>query len=266
MLIDSHCHLDQLDLTAYHGDLTLALNAAYAKDVKYILCVCIDLNNYPQVLKIAQTYQNIGASFGLHPNEKIADEPDLKRLIELASVPEVIAIGETGLDYYRLEDNGDNQRERFRRHIRAARELNKPLIVHSRLAPEDTIKILREENAAEVGGVLHCFTENLAMAQQAIELNFYISFSGIITFKNAVQVQAVAQALPLECLLIETDAPYLAPVPFRGKSNEPAYVYYVAEYLANLHGRSLNAIADHMTHNFFKLFKLAKYHEGFYAN
>lgn len=262
MLVDSHCHLDQLDLSAYHGDLSLTLKAAADQHIDYILCVCIDLNNYPRVLDIAQTYQNIGASFGLHPNEKIPHEPDLKTLIQLASPADVVAIGETGLDYYRLEDTGDWQRERFRRHIRAARELSKPLIIHSRLAQDDTLKILREERAHEVGGVLHCFTESLSMAQQAIDLNFYISFSGIITFKNAVELQATASQLPRTRLLIETDAPYLAPVPFRGKPNEPKFVYYVAQHLAQLQQCSVDEIAATTTKNFFELFKLACYQDG----
>jgi len=258
-LVDSHCHLDQLDLSVYNGDLSKALQAAQDQGVGYFLCVCITLEDYPAMRTLIEPYDNISASVGLHPNEKISVEPTLETLIQLGQDNKVIAIGETGLDYYRSEGDLDWQRERFRRHIRAAIALNKPIIVHSRQAREDTLSILKEENAQSVGGVLHCFTEDLAMANAAIDLNFYVSFSGIVTFNNAKEIQHVAKSLPLEKILIETDSPYLAPIPFRGKTNQPAYVRYVAEYLANLRGISLNVLATTTTANFFKCFKDARH-------
>lgn len=258
MLIDSHCHLDQLDLTPYSGDLDLALEAAKVKGVGHILCVCIDLNNAKAVLDIAKKYPNITASFGMHPNEKMLSELTVKEIISYAKDKKIVAIGETGLDYYRLEDDGDWQRERFRRHIRAARELNKPLIIHTRQAQEDTLKIMQEENAQEVGGVMHCFTESAEFAKRAMELGFFISFSGIVTFKNALALRQVVSEVPIERMLIETDAPYLAPVPFRGKPNEPQYVYYVAEEVAALKNMTFLDVAQKTTENFFKCFPLAK--------
>lgn len=255
MLVDSHCHLDRLDLTPYGGNLHLALAAAKAKNVEHFLCVAVDSATSQATVEIAKKHQHVSASVGVHPTENEPQEPTIKQLVQWADHPEVVAIGETGLDYYRSEGDLEWQRERFRCHIRAAREINKPLIIHTREAREDTIQILREEKAAEVGGVMHCFTETWEMAQQAMDLNFYISFSGIVTFKNAANLQALAKQMPLERMLIETDAPYLAPMPYRGKSNEPAYVYYVAEAIALLRNDSLENIAHHTTKNFFTLFK-----------
>lgn len=258
MLIDSHCHLDQLDLTPYQGSLDLALEAARKSDVEYFLNVCIDLENFPTVLNIAEKHPNVFASVGLHPNEAIDKEPTAKDLIKLAQHAKVIAIGETGLDYYRSEGDLRWQQQRFRQHIAAAKELNKPLIVHSRQARQDTIRILKEENAANVAGVLHCFTEDWKMAQQALDLNFYISFSGIVTFKNAVELKEVAQKVPLDRILIETDSPYLAPMPYRGKPNEPAYVRYVAEHIAELRNLTYAEVAKATTENFWRLFGSAQ--------
>lgn len=255
MLVDSHCHLNCLDLTKYNGQLDLAIKAAYADEVTHILCVCIDLEHFNEVLTIAEQYENIKASLGVHPTEKISSEPSLEQLIKLADHHNVVAIGETGLDYYHCQGDLTWQQERFRRHIRVAKILKKPLIIHSRQAPEDTIKILREEKAYEVGGVMHCFTESLEMAQQAMELNFYISFSGIVTFKNATKLQDVATNVPLDRLLIETDAPYLAPVPYRGKPNEPAYVKYVAEKIAELKKLDFALVATQTTNNYFSMIK-----------
>lgn len=257
MLVDSHCHLDRLDLTPYNGNLDLAIAAAKEKKVKHILCVCIDLDNFPSVLSVAERYPNVSASVGVHPTELLSIEPTVKQLTELASHSKVVALGETGLDFYREDNAKEIQIERFRCHIHAAKEVNKPLIVHTRQARDATIKILKEENAASVGGVLHCFTEDLFMAQQAIELNFYISFSGILTFQNAKELKEIAKQIPLERILIETDAPYLAPVPHRGKPNEPAYVNYVAHYLAELRNTDFATIAKATTENFFNLFKAA---------
>lgn len=255
MLVDSHCHLDRLDLTAYNGNLSLALDAAKKADVDHILCVSIDKDNFKNVVAIAETYPNISASVGTHPTEDATLDFSYEELIAAANHPRIIAIGETGLDYYRSTGDLTWQRDRFRRHIRAAKQTNKPLIVHTRDAREDTLNILREEKAEEVGGVLHCFTENWEMAEQAISMNFYISFSGIITFQNAHALREVARHVPLDKLLIETDAPYLAPVPYRGKPNEPAYVYHVAVALAQLHNVTYEEIAERTTQNFFKLFK-----------
>lgn len=256
MLVDSHCHLDRLNLEKYQGELELALQAAKEQDVSYILCVCVELEELPNILKIAEQYEHIWASVGLHPTEE-RPEPSEEQLIKLAAHPRIIAIGETGLDYYRCEaDAVDWQRERFRTHIRAAKASNKALIIHTRQAQADTIQILTEENARDVGGVMHCFTESWEMAKQALDLGFYISFSGIVTFNNAKVLQEVAKKVPLERMLIETDAPYLAPVPMRGKPNEPAYVKYVAQFLADLKAVSYLKLAEQTTKNFFDVFKV----------
>lgn len=230
---------------------------ATAQGIGHMLCVCIDLETFPAVLAIAQRFDNVFASVGVHPNERDGEDPTVERLIALARDPKVIAIGETGLDYFRSTGDLDWQRERLRRHIQAAKITGKPLIIHSREAKEDTLRILGEEGAAEIGGVMHCFTDDWETAQRAMELNFYISFSGIVTFSSAKELKKVAAQLPLERLLVETDSPYLAPVPFRGKANQPAYVRYVAEYIADLRGTSTEAIAAASTQNFFRLFKHA---------
>jgi TatD DNase family protein len=258
-LVDSHCHLDQLDLTAYDGELKNALAYAKKQGVAHMLCVCITLEHFPTVLRIAQTYPNVSASVGLHPNEQnVLHEPTMADLIALAQDDKVVAIGESGLDYYRSSGDLNWQRERFRQHIRASNKLEKPLIVHMREATDDTFAILKEEKAEN--GVMHCFTENWEAAKIALDLGFYISISGIVTFKNATVIQDVAKKVPLDRLLIETDSPYLAPIPFRGKSNEPAYVRHVAECIAGLRGISLELLADRTTANFFTLFKEAQKH------
>jgi len=226
--------------------------------VTHMLCVCIDMDNFPAVLGLAQRYPQVFASVGVHPNEKDTRDPEVQELVALAQAAKVVAIGETGLDYFHGEGDLEWQRQRFRRHIRAARECGKPLIIHTRDAREDTISIMREEGAAEAGGVMHCFTEDWAMAEQAMELGFYISFSGIVTFRNAEPLREVARQVPLQRMLVETDAPYLTPVPYRGKSNQPAYVRYVAEHIAEIRGESLETIAAVTTANFFTLFQAAK--------
>jgi len=251
MLIDSHCHLDQLE-----ENLSDALQLAKEQGVQYFLCVCITLKDFPTMMERIEPFDNISASVGLHPNEEVEQEPMAEDLIRLAQDKKIIAIGETGLDYFRSTGDVEWQRARFRQHIRAAKEIRKPLIIHSRQAKDDTIKILKEENAADIGGVLHCFTEDMAMAKQAMDLNFYISFSGIVTFNSAKEIQQVAKDIPLDRLLIETDAPYLAPVPHRGKSNQPAYVRYVAEFIAKLRGVEFEIIAQQTTANFSKLFNV----------
>jgi TatD DNase family protein len=258
MLVDTHCHLDRLDLTPYNGDLSLPIEKAKEYDVNYILCVCIEMEHFSTVLKIAETYPNVSASVGLHPTECEGHDPSIEELVTLASHPKVIAIGETGLDYYRIEGELEWQRERFRRHIRAAKKIKKPIIVHTRNARADTLAIMKEEGADEISGVMHCFTEDWGTAKKAIELGFYISFSGIVTFKNAKELKEVVKQVPLNKMLIETDSPYLAPMPFRGKSNEPAYVQYVAKCIAELHNVSYEEVALQTTNNYFTLFKDAQ--------
>jgi len=252
VLVDSHCHLNFPELAE---DIHGVLERMQAAGVTHALCVSVNLRDLPQVLALADQFQNIYASVGVHPDEPPGTEPTVDELVELARHPRVIAIGETGLDYYRQSDAGAWQRERFRMHIRAAHACRKPLIVHTRAAAADTLEIMLDENAAAAGGVMHCFTESLAVARQAIELNFYISISGIVTFKNAEALRDVVQAVPLESLLVETDAPYLAPVPFRGKRNEPAFVLHVAQEISRLKGVALNVVADKTTANFFSLFQ-----------
>lgn len=254
MIVDSHCHLDCLDLDKYDGQLQAALTAASQNGVEHFLCVCIDLKNFPKVLAIAEQYPNIHASVGVHPNHKDDPTPSVEELLELAKHPKIVAIGETGLDYFYHKDDNEWQRERFRNHIRAANHCQKPFIVHTRDAREDTLRIMKEEGAQS--GVMHCFTETWEMAKAALDMGFYISFSGIVTFKNAKELKEVAKKVPLDRILIETDSPYLAPVPFRGKPNEPAYVKHVAEYLAELRGDSFDNIARVTTDNFYRLFAL----------
>ena len=227
-------------------------------EVGHALCVSVTLDKFPEVLSLAEKYDNFYASVGVHPDYEDIEEPSVEALVSLAQHPKIVAIGETGLDYYRLTGDLEWQRERFRTHIRAAILAGKPLIIHTRSAAEDTIKIMQEEGAEKIGGVMHCFTESLEVAQAAISMGFYISFSGIVTFKNATQLKEVAQAIPLDKMLVETDSPYLAPVPFRGKTNQPAYVKYVAQEIANLRGTTLDAVMQATTQNFFTLFKHAK--------
>lgn len=258
ILVDSHCHLDQLDLASYQNDLSAAIQAATQNHVKYFLCVCAELIHLPTIIKIAEEYPTVFASVGLHPTEKVTHEPSVSELINLAQHPKIVAMGETGLDYYRPEIDNAWQAQRFINHIQAAKQLQLPLIIHTRQARADTMRLLKQENAESVGGVMHCFTEDWTMAKQALDLGFYISFSGIVTFKNATEIQEVAKKVPLEKMLIETDSPYLAPVPMRGKSNQPAYVRYVAEYLAQLKGISVQTVAEQTTQNFFALFKKCK--------
>ncbi|MGB6975987.1 MAG: TatD family hydrolase [Gammaproteobacteria bacterium] len=259
MLVDSHCHLDRLELAPYQGQLALALQAAKEQGIGHILCVCIDLLHFPQVLTIAEQYPDITATVGLHPNEVATQEPTGDELVQLGQHHKIVGIGETGLDYYRTQgEDIHGQQQRFRTHIAVAKQLKKPLIVHSRQAREDTISLLKSEGATGIGGVLHCFTEDWEMAKQALALNFYISFSGIITFRNAQALREVAAKIPLDRLLIETDAPYLAPEPYRGKSNEPQYVRYVAQHLADLKKLDFETVAEQTTKNFFNLFSLAK--------
>lgn len=256
ILVDSHCHLDCLQLDKYDNDLSKAIDFAGTQDVKHLLCVNIDWENRQRVLDIATRFTNVHASVGVHPTSDEGADPCLDELIAASQHPKIVAIGETGLDYFHTSPRTEWQLQRFRRHIQAAIAVQKPLIIHTRDAREDTIAIMQDEQAQNAGGVMHCFTETWEMAQQAMDLGFYISFSGIVTFKNATQLQDVCRRMPLDRILIETDAPYLAPVPYRGKSNEPAYVRHVAEFIADLREQSLESIAKATTENYFKLFKI----------
>ena len=256
MFVDSHCHLCFPELAS---DLSGVLARMHAARVEAALNVCTTLDEFPAVLAIARSANNLVASVGVHPDSTDTEEPRVERLVDLARAEKVVAIGETGLDYYRLSEPLDWQRERFRIHIRAARACGKPLIIHTRAAAEDTLKIMREEGAEAVGGVMHCFTESTEVARAALDLGFHISFSGIVTFKTARELQATAATIPLDRLLIETDAPYLAPVPHRGKPNEPSYVPLVAARLAALNGRSVEQVAMASTNNFYNLFNILRH-------
>jgi len=256
MIVDSHCHLNFLDLTDFNNDMAEVLSRAHASGVEHFLCVCVDLSDYPQLEQLAKDYKQISISVGVHPNSEMEHPVTAGTLIDLAANPACIAIGETGLDYYRTETDEaqDMQRERFRQHIKAALSTKKPLIIHTRQAAEDTLKLMKEENAEQIGGVMHCFAEDLDIALRSIDLNFYISFSGIVTFKNAISLQEVARKIPLDRILIETDSPYLAPVPYRGKQNHPALVKHVAETIAQLRGMEYEEIARISTENFYRCF------------
>ena len=254
MLVDSHCHLDFPDLSRRLDEI---LERMRQNEVGCAVCIGVNLEDFPGVLALAEAHPNLYATVGIHPEYADVEEPDETSLVELARHPKVIAIGETGLDYHWQKDRPEWQRDRFRRHIRAAIATGKPLVVHMRDSAEDTLRILKEEGGEAVGGVMHCFTETWEVARQALDLGFHISFSGILTFKNAVAIKEAAQKTPLDRILVETDAPYLAPVPHRGKPNEPAFVRHVAEELARLRGLSLEQVAEATTANFFNLFKHA---------
>lgn len=255
MLVDSHCHLDFPDLAAR---LPAVLQRMSDNGVECAVCIGVNLEDYPKVLALAEAEARLFATVGVHPEYTDVLEPTEDRLVELAQHPKVIGIGETGLDYYWQKDKPEWQRARFRTHIVAARRCGKPLIVHTRDSAADTLRLMQEAGADAVGGVMHCFTENWDIARQALDLGFYLSFSGIVTFKNAAVVKEVAQKCPLDRLLVETDSPYLAPVPYRGKPNEPAYVLHVAEEIARLRGLSVAEVAAATTDNFFRLFKDAR--------
>lgn len=255
LLVDSHCHLDFPDFQGREDELVAAMQA---NGVGWALVAGVTLERFPGVLALAERFPRLYAAVGVHPDTQDGQEADEETLLRLADHPKVVAIGETGLDYYRLEGDLEWQRERFRTHIRAARKCRKPLIIHTREAAADTLRILEEEGAGEVGGVFHCFTESPAVAEAALALGFHISFSGIVTFKNALQIKEVATLVPLDRLLVETDAPYLAPVPYRGKLNHPALVRHVAEEVARLRGIDVEELADATTSNFFRLFGVDK--------
>jgi len=257
MFIDSHCHLDFDEYANQLDDILLNMKNA---SVEKALCISVDIPDYPKVLSLATQYPHLYASVGVHPDYEDTPEPTKEWLVSQAQHPKVIAIGETGLDYYRMSDRSyeslEWQRNRFRTHIQAALESKRPLIIHTRAASDDTIRILKEEGADQVGGVMHCFTESKAVAQAAIDLGFYISFSGIVTFKNALEIKETCKFVPLDRLLIETDSPYLAPVPHRGKVNQPAWVSHVAQYVAELKGIPVEDLGEITSRNFHQLFNI----------
>lgn len=255
MLIDSHCHLDRIDLTPYEQNFAKMLEQTQMAGVGHLLCVSINLHSYPAMRALVEDYPYISVSVGIHPNEAPEQIASVEALVKLAQDPKVVAIGETGLDNYRNPHNADWQQQRFRIHIQAARVCGKPLIIHSRQAAWDTLRILKEEKAAEVGGVFHCFSENWEVAQTALDLGFLLSFSGIVTFPKADDLRSVVQKTPLDRLLIETDSPYLAPVPHRGKSNEPKFVAVIAESVAKARAITTTALLDATAENFFRLFR-----------
>ena len=255
LLVDSHCHLDFPDLANRLPDV---LQRMTQNGVGVAVCIGVNLEEFPGVLALAESQENLYATVGVHPEYTDVADPSVDDLLALAAHPKVIAIGETGLDYYWQKDKPEWQRARFRTHIQAARRCGKPLVVHTRDSAADTLKLMAEEGAGDVGGVMHCFTENWDIARQALDQGFYLSFSGIVTFKNAAIVKEVASKCPLDRILVETDSPYLAPVPYRGKPNEPAYVLHVAEEIARLRSIPLDAVAAATTDNFFTLFKNAQ--------
>ncbi len=258
MFIDSHCHLDLIDPEQEGQNLPDLLECASQNNVDAMLCVSVSLDKFPAMMSLIEPYAQVYASVGVHPVTKCEVEPEIAQLVELANNPKIVAIGETGLDYYHCEGDMEWQHQRFRKHIEASKQTGKPLIIHTRDAKKETIKLMREENAQDAGGVMHCFVEDWETASAAMDLGFYISFSGIVTFKNAKDLQEIAKKVPMDKLLIETDSPYLAPVPNRGKTNQPAYVKHVAEYIAQLRGMSTEDVARISSDNFYTLFSTAK--------
>lgn len=262
MLIDSHCHLDRLSLEHCGGSLPAAVEAAQGRGVDAMLCVCISADNKDEVLGIAESFPNIFASAGVHPSDVMTDVVTVDEFKSWAAHPKIVALGETGLDYYYAPDSANVQKASFAAHLRAGGELDLPVIVHTRDARQDTLDLIREYGDPEAAGVLHCFTESWEMAAAAMDMNYYISISGIVTFNNAHQLREVVKQIPLDRLLLETDSPYLAPVPYRGKPNQPAYVREVAEYVAELKGVSLAQLGQTTTDNFYRLFKRAHHHSA----
>jgi TatD DNase family protein len=260
VLIDSHCHLDRIDLTPFGGDFANFMAAANAHKIEHLLCIAIDLESYPAMLDLVSGYPQISVTVGTHPNEADGKEPAVDEIVALGQNSKVIGVGETGLDYFRSEGDLEWQHRRFRDHITAAKVLKKPLIVHTREAKKDTLRILQEEGAPEVGGIIHCFTEDWEFAKGALDLGFYISFSGIVTFNSAKEIKEVAKKVPHDRYLIETDSPYLAPVPHRGKPNYPLYVKHVADCVAELRGTTFEEVAMQTANNFRTLFGLGKTH------
>ena len=250
-LIDSHCHIN---FDPLGEEVEQVIQRAHEKGVNRMICVSVNLEDYPQVLDLATRFDNVYASVGVHPNEQEGQDPGVDELVKLAADKHVVAIGETGLDYYRTEEKMEWQHDRFRRHIEAAKQSKKPLIIHTRDSSKDTLKLMKEEGARDAGGVMHCFVEDWDTAKKAMDQDFYISFSGIVTFKNAQELKEVARRMPSDLMLVETDSPYLAPVPKRGRTNQPAYVRYVAEHIAELRDQTLSQVASATTENFYRLF------------
>lgn len=258
MLVDSHCHLDRLNFDQCGGSLAAALEGAWADGISHMLCVCISADNRQAVLDIAATDPRISASAGVHPSDVAEQIVSVETLKAWCDQPKVVALGETGLDYYYSKDRSEEQKQSFANHLQAGADLQLPVIVHTRDARSDTIDLIKTFGSPDSAGVLHCFTESWEMARQALDLGYYISISGIVTFRNAEELRDVAKKVPLDRLLVETDSPYLAPVPYRGKSNQPRYVRAVAEYVAELRGVSIEHLAERTTANFFELFKRAQ--------
>ncbi|SHE64884.1 TatD DNase family protein [Microbulbifer donghaiensis] len=257
MLVDSHCHLDRLKLDKFDGDLDAVLDLARSRGVGKFLCVGISLENVERVVELAGQYDDVVCSVGVHPLDVDSGLAGVDELVEMARKPNVVALGETGLDYYYSTDTKEVQQQSFIAHLQAAGRAQLPVIVHTRDAREDTIDLIREHGDSEHAGVLHCFTESWEMARAALDLNYYISLSGIVTFKNAEELRDVARRVPLDRLLVETDSPYLAPAPYRGKPNIPAYVREVAEFIAELRGMPFEQLAEITTENFYRLFPRA---------
>ena len=250
-IVDSHCHLNFPD---FDGRIPDIIQNAKDNEISHMLCIATSWENRDEVLALAAAHSEISAAVGVHPTTTGGHEPTLEELTEAVAADNVVAVGETGLDYFRSEGDLRWQHERFHRHIEAARSVKKPLVIHTRAAADDTMQTLRDHNARDAGGVMHCFAEDWRIAEQALDIGFYISFSGIVTFKSAKAVQEVAMKAPLDRILVETDAPYLAPVPHRGKTNEPAYVRHTAEFVAELRGITLDEVAKATTENFYRLF------------
>jgi TatD DNase family protein len=257
-LVDSHCHLDRIDLKDYPGGLPELMAATADAGVSHMLCIGVDLETFPQVRALAEQYPNVHCTVGVHPLHRQSRDTSCAELVSLAQHPRVVAIGETGLDYFYAKGETDWQQRSFAEHIHAARDTGLPLVIHTRDAREDTIAMLRDLGEGKVRGVMHCFTEDLHMAERAMELGFYISISGIVTFRNAEPLREVVRAIPLERLLIETDSPWLAPAPHRGKQNEPRFVADVARFVADLKQRPATEIVAITRDNFFSLFNKAK--------
>ncbi len=254
MLVDSHCHLDRIDLEPFDGSLDKALSSARESGVSQFLCVAINIDNQPAVNKIAESYPDVHASVGIHPLYTKGQSIDLQYLVEQSKHEKIVAIGETGLDYYYDEASKGAQLSLFKTHVQASVETGLPLIIHTRDARQDTLDILCEGQAEKSGGVLHCFTESLEMAESAMKMGFYISFSGIVTFRNAEELRKVAKKIPADRILVETDSPYLTPVPFRGKPNSPRHVADVARCVAELRGENYEDFCEQTTKNYKRLF------------
>jgi TatD DNase family protein len=257
MLVDSHCHLDRINLDRYPGGLTEAIAAAHERGIQQMLCIGISLENIQTVIDIAQAHERVVASVGVHPCDVQAGTATAAQLLQWAQQPKVVALGETGLDYHYETESKALQHESFAMHLQVGKQIGLPVVVHTREAKADTLALIKEHGSLESSGVLHCFTEDWEMAKAALDLNYYISISGIVTFKNAEQIREVVRQMPMDRLLVETDSPYLAPIPYRGKPNEPKYVREVAQFVADVRGIPLEELAERTSENFYRLFNKA---------